>query len=124
MSAQPVSDALVLFGITGDLAFKKLLPALGKLVASGLDAPIIGVARSAWNRERLLDHARASLEAAGEADAKVFARLAERLDYVQGDYADPATFDALCRMLGDARHPLFYLAIPPDAYESVAPEGS
>jgi glucose-6-phosphate 1-dehydrogenase len=120
MSTPPTSDALVLFGITGDLAFKKLIPALAKLVARGaLDLPVIGVARSPWSREQLLQHVAASLEAAGARDEEVLARLAKRLDYVHGDYADPATFDRLCQALGAARHPLFYLAIPPDAFEQV-----
>ncbi len=121
MSAPPLADALVLFGITGDLAFKKLLPALAKLEARGTlnNMPVIGVARSPWNRGRLLEHLSASLDAAKARNPRVLARIAERLDYVQGDYADPATFDRLCQSLGKAQHPVFYLAIPPDAYEGV-----
>jgi len=120
MSTPPLADALVLFGITGDLASKKLLPALAKLVARGeLNVPVIGVARSPWSRASLLQHVGASLEAAGVRDHQVLAELAERMRYVQGDYADPCTFDRLCQALGEARHPLFYLAIPPDAYERV-----
>jgi glucose-6-phosphate 1-dehydrogenase len=116
----PRSDAVVLFGATGDLAYKKLFPALGRLAARGeLAGPVIGVARSAWTREQLLNRARASIEAHGSYRRADFEQLAERLDYVQGNYQDPELIDRLCAALATAHHPLFYLAIPPDAFESV-----
>ncbi|RPI41655.1 MAG: glucose-6-phosphate dehydrogenase [Betaproteobacteria bacterium] len=114
------SDALVVFGITGDLAHKKLIPALGSLAARGsLKVPVIGVARSEWSRERLLEHVASSLSASGQPNAAAYAQLSERLVYVRGDYGDASTFERLCQALGEARHPLFYLAIPPSAFEAV-----
>lgn len=114
------SDALVIFGITGDLAYKKLLPALGGLKSRGLlDMPVVGVARSEWTRERLCEQLRASLQAAGDYDEKVFTAIAERLAYVSGEYDDASTYERLCTALDGARHPLFYLAIPPTTFEHV-----
>jgi len=117
---ETTSDALVIFGITGDLAYKKLMPALAGLAARGrLDMPLVGVARSPWDRERLCEQLRSSLQAAGVYDDKLFASLAERLAYVCGEYDDASTYERLCTALDGARHPLFYLAIPPTSFEHV-----
>jgi len=114
------SDALVFFGATGDLAYKQIFPALQSLIRHGkLDMPVVGVARSGWGLEDLRERARRSLEEHGGVDEDAFARLVERLRYIDGDYGDPATFDALRRELGDARHPLHYLAIPPSLFGDV-----
>ena len=90
------SDALVFFGATGDLAYKKIFPALYAMARRGkLDVPIVGVARSGWTRDQLIERARASVSAHGEPDDAAFATLAAALRYVDGDYADSATFTAL-----------------------------
>jgi glucose-6-phosphate 1-dehydrogenase len=116
----PVSDALVLFGATGDLAHRKIYPALQALTAQGrLDVPIIGVSRSGWSLNAFRERVRNSLEQHGSADTRLSGELCRRLRYVDGDYADPATFDRLQRALGTARHPLHYLAIPPSAFPTV-----
>src|SRR5215510_4876016 len=108
------ADALVFFGATGDLAFKKIFPALQALVKrSKLRVPVIGVARSARDIEELRARARASLEQHGGVDRAAFDELARLLRYVRGDYNDPATFDAIRSELGSAKRPTFYLAIPP-----------
>jgi len=108
------ADALVFFGATGDLAFKKIFPALQALVKRGkLNVPVIGVARSAKDREELLARARASLEQHGGVDAAAFEKLGRLLRYARGDYNDPATFLAIRKELGSAKNPAFYLAIPP-----------
>jgi glucose-6-phosphate 1-dehydrogenase len=116
------ADALVLFGITGDLAFKKIFPALQQLVQSGvLDVPVVGVARAGWNLERLRERMRESLTASGDGvDERAFARLVELLRYVDGDYRDAETFTALRATLGEAAHPLHYLALPPSLFATVA----
>ena len=115
-----VSDAFVFFGATGDLAYKKIFPALQALIARGrLDMPIIGVAHAGWSLEQLRDRARDSLEHNGEVDETAFAKLATQMRYVEGDYTDPATFTTLRQSLGDAAHPLHYLAIPPDLFGTV-----
>ena len=114
------SDALVLFGATGDLARKKIYPALLQLVRrANLNVPVIGVARGGWNLERLRDHMRASLENTIDFDEASFARLAGLLRFVDGDYRDPRLFEHLCATLGTARRPLFYLAIPPAMFPEV-----
>jgi glucose-6-phosphate 1-dehydrogenase len=114
------SDALVIYGITGDLAFKKIFPALQALVQRGrLNAPIIGVARSAGSLEQLVERARASLEAAGTFDRGSFDKLAALLRLVSGDYNDASTFTTLRQALGHARRPVHYLAIPPTAFPIV-----
>jgi len=117
-----VADALVLFGITGDLAHKKIFPALQGLIQRRiLDVPVIGVARGGSSIEQLRERIRDSLEASGEGvDAAALARLVELLRYVDGDYRDPATFRALRTSLGDAKHPLHYLALPPSLFAAVA----
>jgi glucose-6-phosphate 1-dehydrogenase len=120
MSA-PRSDALVFFGITGDLAYKQVIPALQALLRDGrLDVPIIGVAKTGWDLEQVKARVRASLEARGVLDESTLALLYERLRYVDGDYSDPATFERLRAELGTATHPLYYLAIPPSLFATVA----
>ncbi|WEN15459.1 glucose-6-phosphate dehydrogenase [Rhodanobacter sp. AS-Z3] len=122
----PRSDALVFFGATGDLAYKKIFPALlAMMTRDGLDLPIIGVAHSGWNLEQLRERAHESLtEAAkhggGQLDEAAFKKLAARLNYVDGDYNDPATFAELKQALGTAKRPLHYLAIPPSLFGVVA----
>ncbi|HEX4807037.1 MAG TPA: glucose-6-phosphate dehydrogenase [Conexibacter sp.] len=114
------SDALVFFGATGDLAYKQIFPALQSLIRHGkLDVPIVGVAKSGWGIEQLRDRARRSLEEHGGVDEEAFSKLVAQLRYIDGDYGDPATFDALRRELGDARRPLHYLAIPPSLFDDV-----
>jgi glucose-6-phosphate 1-dehydrogenase len=114
------SDALVFFGATGNLAQKKVFPALQALAGGGrLNIPIIGIARSDWDDARLREHAKASIQKHGQFDPKAFDRLARNLHYVQGDYADEATFKHLGGALGHAHHVLHYLAIPPSSFEAV-----
>ena len=115
------ADALVLFGATGDLAYKKIFPALQAMARRGhLDVPIVGVARAGWSLERLRERIRASLDEHGDgADKGSFAKLAGLLRYVDGDYNERATFDALRGQLGDAEHPIHYLAIPPSMFPIV-----
>ncbi len=114
------SDALVLFGATGDLAFKKIIPSLYAMVASGvLDVPVIGVAGPKWTRETLRSRVTDSLKSAGKTDPRVLRRLLGLLRYASGDYRETATFESLKRELGGARHPAYYLAIPPAMFETV-----
>ena len=114
------SDALVFLGATGDLAYKKVFPALQYLIRHGhLDVPIVGVAKSGWTVEQLRARARDSLEKHGGVDESAFAKLAQRLRYVDGDYHDPETFVQLRQTLGEARRPLHYLAIPPSLFGTV-----
>ena len=116
----PHSDALVFFGATGDLAHKKIFPALQAMVKHGhLSAPIIGVAHDDWDLDRLKARARDGLEKHGGVDEAAFAKLCGLLRYVDGDYKDAATFQALRKELGDARHPSHYLAIPPVLFGTV-----
>jgi len=115
-----VSDALVLFGASGDLAFRKIFPALREMARRGaLEVPVIGVGRSGWTVEQLRARMRASWEASGGVDESLFAQVAGRLRYVDGDYREAATFDALCAALAGARRPLCYLAIPPSMFATV-----
>jgi len=120
-SDRPVADALAIFGITGDLAKKMTFRALYRLEARGkLDCPIVGVAIDDWSREQLLDHVREAIAATIEdPDEDVFARLAARIAYVQGDYADPATFERVRGAIGDAQQPVFYLEVPPSLFATV-----
>jgi glucose-6-phosphate 1-dehydrogenase len=114
------SDALVFFGATGDLAYKKIFPALQEMVKRGtLMVPVIGVAKSGWTLAQLQARARESLEQHGGVDPVAFPRLLALLSYVDGDYADPATFRLLRSALGAARHPAHYLAIPPSFFGPV-----
>jgi glucose-6-phosphate 1-dehydrogenase len=117
------SDALVFFGATGDLAYKMIFPALQALVKKKrLDVPIIGIAKAGWALDQLRARARASLTEHSRLDEVAFRDLCARLDYIDGDYRDAATFDALRKKLGDAKHPLHYLAIPPDMFATVVAE--
>jgi len=119
MSTSP-SDALVVFGVTGDLAFKQIFPALHAMVRrDALDVPVLGVARAGSSLEALRARARESIEAKGALDAAAFAKLSGLLHYVGGDYEDPATFAALREALGGAARPTYYLAIPPSLFEPV-----
>jgi glucose-6-phosphate 1-dehydrogenase len=115
----PSSDALVFFGATGDLAHKKIFPALQALAKRGnLDIPVIGVAKAGWTLDQLRARARDSVEHYGGLDPDAFSRLSRRMDYIDGDYSDPATFQELRRKLGNAK-PLHYLAIPPGLFATV-----
>jgi len=117
----PHADALVVFGITGDLAYKQVIPALLEMTRRGtLGVPVVGVAKSGWDLERMRQRVRESLAAQGGVDEAVLAKLLERLRYVDGDYRDPATYEALRRELGEVTAPLYYLAIPPSMFEPVA----
>ncbi len=120
MSA-PRSDALVFFGITGDLAYKKIFPALHAMARRGtLDVPVIGVASSDWTTDQLRERARRSVdEHGGGVDPSAFALLGERLHYVRGNYTDPATYRTLRETLGQATRPLHYLAVPPSRFPDV-----
>ncbi len=114
-----LSDAFVFFGATGDLAFKQIFPALAGLIRDdGFDLPIIGIARSG-DLDALKARARASLEASGRLDEAILARLLSQLRYVKGSDDDIETFRALRAELGDAAHPLHYLAIPPALFAPV-----
>ncbi|HTT18855.1 MAG TPA: glucose-6-phosphate dehydrogenase [Candidatus Sulfotelmatobacter sp.] len=114
------SDALVFFGATGDLAYKKIFPALQAMVKRGhLKVPVVGVAKAGWNLDRLRARAKDSLEKHGGLDPAAFERLSSLLRYVDGDYQDPATFEALRKELRDSQHPAHYLAIPPALFETV-----
>jgi glucose-6-phosphate 1-dehydrogenase len=113
-------DALVFFGATGDLAYKQIFPALQSMIRHGrLDVPVIGVAKAGWSLEDLRRRAHDSLSEHGGVDDAAFAKLIERLDYIDGDYADPQTFVTLREKLGDACRPLHYLAIPPVLFATV-----
>jgi glucose-6-phosphate 1-dehydrogenase len=122
MAAADESDAFVFFGATGDLAFRKIFPALQALIKRRhFDKPIIGVGRSAVDDDALRARARQSLEVhGGGVDPDAFRVLASLLHHVRGDYTDAATYTTLRAALGDAKRPLYYLAIPPDAFATVA----
>ncbi|HEY4416442.1 MAG TPA: glucose-6-phosphate dehydrogenase [Verrucomicrobiae bacterium] len=108
------SDALVFFGATGDLAHKKIFPSLQAMIRRGhLDVPVIGVAKAGWNLDQLKERAKDSLTQHGGLDPAAFEKLCTLLRYVDGDYSDPATFQAIRRELGAAERPAHYLAIPP-----------
>src|ERR1700739_3352029 len=110
-SNHPNSDALVFFGATGDLAYKKIFPALQAMVKRGhLDVPVIGVAKGGWNLDRLRARAHDSVQEHGGVDPVPFEKLSSLLRYVDGDYSDPSTFQALRKELNGARRPAFYLA--------------
>ncbi len=115
------SDALVLFGAMGDLAHKKIFPALCHMVRRGhLDVPVIGIARAGRTNEHLKERVRDSVQQQGEdVDQEALAKLLKLLRYVGGDYQEPATFDLLKKTLGGATRPAHYLAIPPDLFMSV-----
>jgi glucose-6-phosphate 1-dehydrogenase len=114
------SDALVFFGATGDLAYKKIFPALQAMVKRGhLNVPVIGVAKAGWNLDQLRERAHDSLQKHGGVDPTAFEKLIGLLGYVDGDYQDPATFTTLRKALKDAHRPAHYLAIPPALFETV-----
>jgi len=114
------SDALVFFGATGDLAYKKIFPALQAMLQRGhLDVPVIGVAKTGWNLDQLKARAKDSLEKHGGLDPDSFKKLSALLRYVDGDYNDPATFQAIRQALGSAQRPAYYLAIPPVLFGTV-----
>ena len=124
--ATPSSDALVFFGATGDLAYKQIFPALQALVLrNGLDLLIIGVAHSGWDTQKLRQRAHDSVaqtakDQGGNVDEAAFAKLSARLQYIDGDYNDAATFSQLKQALANAKAPLHYLAIPPSLFGAVA----
>jgi glucose-6-phosphate 1-dehydrogenase len=118
---ESLSDALVFFGATGDLAYQQIFPALQALTRRGhLEMPVIGVAKPDWTVEQLRARARDSITEHGGIDANAFPKLAARLSYVAGDYDAVASFDTLRRALGASQRPLFYLAIPPSLFGNVA----
>ncbi len=122
MTAPPrqQSDALVFFGATGDLAYKKIFPALQALARAGrLNFPVVGVGRSGIGREQLIERAKASVTEYGGLDPEAFPRLAAKLQYIDGDYNEPATFVKLKAALNDAKRPAHYLAIPPSMFGAV-----
>ena len=114
------SDALVFFGATGDLAYKKIFPSLQAMVKRGkLNVPVVGVAKAGWNLDQLRARAKDSLERHGGIDPAAFEKLIALLRYVDGDYQEPSTFTALRNELKDAQRPAHYLAIPPVLFETV-----
>jgi glucose-6-phosphate 1-dehydrogenase len=114
------SDALVFFGATGDLAYKKIFPSLYAMVKRGtLNVPVIGVAKSGWNLEQFRARAYDSIGKHGGMDHAVFDKLARLLRYVGGVYEDLATFKAIRRELDSSKRPAYYLAIPPVLFGSV-----
>jgi len=112
------SDAFVFFGASGDLAYKKIFPALHSMVRHGtLTGPVIGVAKSGWGIDQLRERARSSIREHGDGvEDAAFTQLLQMMHHIDGDYADPATFAALRKELGDARRPAHYLAIPPSVF--------
>ena len=121
MSNAPRSDALAFFGATGDLAYKKIFPALHAMARRGhLEFPVIGVAKSGWNLEQLRERARDSIEKhGGGIQDEAFARLMQRLRYIDSDYQDPATYTKLLAAMDGAKNPTHYLAIPPVLFGTV-----
>ncbi|GIW05422.1 MAG: glucose-6-phosphate 1-dehydrogenase [Dehalococcoidia bacterium] len=116
----PQSDALCFFGATGDLAYKQIFPALQSMVKHGkLTVPVIGVAKSGWTLEQLINRAKASVTEHGGLDPDAFPRLVALLQYIDGDYASPDTFTQLREKLGAAKNPTHYLAIPPSLFPVV-----
>src|SRR5262249_39695866 len=111
------ADALVFFGATGDLAYKKIFPALHGMARRGrLTMPVIGVAKSGWTIDELRARAEDSVSRHGGIDRDAFATLMRSLRYIDGDYSDAATFDRLASTLGPAQTPVHYLAIPPAVF--------
>ena len=115
------SDALVFFGATGDLAYKKIFPSLHNMVKRNtLDVPVIGVAKSGWTVEQLRERAKDSItKHGGGVDDEAFQRLCDLLQYIDGDYKDEKTYQAIRTQLGDAQLPTHYLAIPPSMFSVV-----
>jgi len=118
--AAGISDALVFFGATGDLAYKQIFPSLQAMILRGnLDVPVIGVAKSGWTLDQFRARAKDSLAKHGGVDQAAFSKLLELLRYIDGDYQDPATYAQLRQLLGPARCPVHYLAIPPSMFATV-----
>lgn len=116
----PRSDAIVVFGVTGDLVHKEIFPALyGLFRDEGVSVPVIGVARSDWSMDQLVARAKDAVEKNGDFDEKTFARLAKMLRYVRGDYGAPETYEKMCQALQGTGSPLFYMAIPPSVFPVV-----
>ncbi len=118
----PTSDALVLFGATGDLAKKKIFPAVAEMVRMGKPlVPVIGFASSEWDDERLRQHAREAIDAKGPVDEELWQKLESCITYVRGEYREPDSFAALATRLHDlgCERPLYYLAIPPELFDDV-----
>jgi glucose-6-phosphate 1-dehydrogenase len=116
----PQSDALVFFGATGDLAYKKIFPSLQAMVKrEHLNVPVVGVATASWSLDQLRARAKDSLEKHGSLDLAASEKLIGLLRYVDGDYQDPETFSALREQLKDAQRPAHYMAIPPILFETV-----
>jgi glucose-6-phosphate 1-dehydrogenase len=114
------SDALVFFGATGDLVYKKIFPALYAMARRGrLDVPVIGVARSDWTLDQFRDRARESVAQHGPVDERGLNVLMAHLRYLRGDYSDPHSYETLRKELGGAQHPLYYLAIPPSQFGTI-----
>ena len=114
------SDSFVFFGATGDLAYKQIFPALQQMILrDNFNVPIVGVAKSGWTIEQLQARVRDSLTQHGGIDEKAYTKLVQLLQYIDGDYQDPKTFEKLTKALGEARSPLHYLAIPPDLFGPV-----
>jgi glucose-6-phosphate 1-dehydrogenase len=114
------SDAFVFFGATGDLAYKQIFPALQALVRRGqLKSPIVGVGRSKWSTQQLIDRAQASIKEHAKLDKQAFEQLASLMHYVDGDYQDASLYSRIRKAIGKAQAPLHYLAIPPSVFESV-----
>jgi glucose-6-phosphate 1-dehydrogenase len=118
--AAALSDALVFFGATGDLAYKQIFPSLQQMIRRGnLNVPVIGVAKAGWNLEQFRNRAKDSLAKHGGVDPVAFPKLIQLLNYIDGDYQDPATFQKLRELLGQAQLPTHYLAIPPSLFPTV-----
>lgn len=114
------SDTLVFFGATGDLAYKKIFPALQAMVKRGtLSVPVIGVAKGGWDLDKLKARAKDSVEKHGGLDPEAFEKLCGLLQYVDGDYNDATTFESLGQKIGSGQRPAYYLAIPPVAFGTV-----
>jgi glucose-6-phosphate 1-dehydrogenase len=115
-----LSDAFVFFGATGDLAYKQIFPALQAMIQHGhLDMPIIGVAKSGWTLDQLKNRARDSIEKHDRLEVDAFAKLVARLQYIDSDYNDQATYERLRQTLANVQRPLHYLAIPPSTFATV-----
>jgi glucose-6-phosphate 1-dehydrogenase len=120
VTVAPDTDAIVLFGATGDLSRKKIFPAIAAMATAGrLVMPVVGVASSDWSDEELRAHARSAVEEHGTLDLDSWSRVEERLIYVSGDYRDAGTYERLRDRIGPCLHPLFYLAIPPALFDDV-----
>jgi glucose-6-phosphate 1-dehydrogenase len=114
------ADALVLFGATGDLAHRKIFPAVQALIERGVDLPIVAIARGGMTRDALIERIDDGLKQFGDPhDSEAKQRLFDNLGYVDGDYRDASTFEQLKKALEGSKHPLYYLAIPPSLFETV-----